>query len=85
LKIIKDLTSITEDEKIDRYCRGLIPYIWGELCTKAYKTLDEVMNDAERVEAAKIRKFGKQFENKGVSRGGGGKAAKPMYQRSLEP
>jgi hypothetical protein len=78
LEIILDLPSITEDEKIDRYCRGLKPYIWEELCTKVYKTLDEVMNDAERVEAAKSRKFGIQFENKGVLRGGSSKTYVPM-------
>ena len=40
LEIILDLPSITEDEKVDRYCRGLKPYIWEELCTKPYNSLD---------------------------------------------
>jgi hypothetical protein len=33
LEIILDIPKIKEDEKIDRYARGLKTSIWEELCT----------------------------------------------------
>ena len=35
-KIILDIPTITSEEQIYRYSRGLISYIWKELCTKEY-------------------------------------------------
>jgi Retrotransposon gag protein len=35
-KIILDIPHIGIDEQIDRYARGLKPYIWSELCTTDY-------------------------------------------------
>lgn len=54
-KILLDISNINMEEKIDRYTRGLKPYIWKELCTKDYTELTEAMKDAERVEAAHRR------------------------------
>lgn len=51
-KILLDIPGIGDDEKIDRYTRGLKPYIWRELCTKEYTSLSDAMRDAERVESA---------------------------------
>jgi hypothetical protein len=68
LEIVLDIPSITEDEKIDRYSRGLKSYIWEELCTNNYTTLDALMNDAERVEAAKGRRSQVGAGEQGASR-----------------
>jgi Retrotransposon gag protein len=75
LEIILDIPAITEDEKIDRYFRGLKTFIWEELCTHKYATLDELINDAERVEAAKGRRYlaspsdeGKTSSGEGIDR-----------------
>jgi len=57
LKIILDIPAIGLDEQIDRYSRGLKPYIWSELCTTDYDNLDDLMRDAERVESAKSNRF----------------------------
>lgn len=54
-KIILNLPNMSTDEKIDRYTRGLKPFIWKELCTKNYDDLVMVMRDAERIEAAHRR------------------------------
>lgn len=54
-KIILDIPSISTTEKIDRYCRGLMPYIWKDLCTNDYNELSEIMTDAQRIEAAHKR------------------------------
>ena len=53
--ILLDIPNISIDEQIDRYSRGLKSYIWKELCTKDYKKLSELMQDAERVESAHKR------------------------------
>ena len=53
LRIVLDIPDITEAEKMDRYVRGLKPYIWEVLCTKEYQTLENIMTDALKVEAAK--------------------------------
>ena len=55
LKIILDIPHISSEEQIDRYTRGLKPYIWKELCTRDYTELSEAMKDAERVESAHRR------------------------------
>ena len=34
LRIVLDIPNISVEEQIDRYTRGLKPYIWKELCTK---------------------------------------------------
>ena len=39
-------------DQIDRYSRGLKPYIWKSLCTKEYTKLSDLTRDAERVESA---------------------------------
>ena len=54
-KILLDIPNITVEEQIDRYARGLKPYIWKELCTKEYANLSDFMRDAERVESAHKR------------------------------
>ena len=55
LKIILDIPNISIDEQLDRYSRGLKPYIWKELCTRDYNNLTDAMRDAERVESAHRR------------------------------
>jgi hypothetical protein len=57
LKIILDIPHIGIDEQIDRYARGLKPYIWSELCTTDYTDLETLMKDAERIESAKGNRF----------------------------
>lgn len=57
-KILLDIPTITIEEQLDRYARGLKHYIWKELCTKEYTSLGDLMKDAERVEMAH-RRFGK--------------------------
>ncbi len=54
-RIILDIPNISVEEQIDRYTRGLKAYIWKELCTKEYSTLNDAMRDAERVESAHKR------------------------------
>lgn len=39
-------------EQVDRYTRGLKPYIWKEMRIKYSTELAEAMRDAERIEAA---------------------------------
>lgn len=51
--ITLDIPDITTAEQIDRYSRGLKGYIWEALCLKQYDTLDAVMRDTLKVEAAK--------------------------------
>jgi len=51
-RILLDIPTITMEEQLDRYARGLKSYIWKELCTKEYTSLGELMRDAERVEMA---------------------------------
>lgn len=53
LSIILDIPEITEEEKIDRYSRGLKREIWEPLCIRTYTELEALMMDALRVEAAK--------------------------------
>ena len=55
LRIVLDIPNISIEEQIDRYTRGLKPYIWKELCTKDYEALNDAMRDAERVESAHRR------------------------------
>jgi hypothetical protein len=57
LKIILDIPHIGLDEQIYRYARGLKLYIWSELCTTDYTSLEALMRDAERVESAKGTRF----------------------------
>lgn len=40
LSIVLDIPDITEEEKIDRYSRGLKHDIWELLCTKEYQNLE---------------------------------------------
>ena len=54
-RIILDIPNISIEEQIDRYTRGLKPYIWRELCTREYTSLNTAMRDAERVESAHRR------------------------------
>ena len=54
-KIILDIPTISKEEQIDRYTRGLKPYIWREMCTKDYKELVEAMRDTEKIESAHHR------------------------------
>ena len=54
-RIVIDIPDISTSEQIDRYTRGLKPYIWKEMCTKDYENLTDAMRDAERIEAAHRR------------------------------
>jgi hypothetical protein len=54
---------------VDRYSRVLKTFILEELGTHNYTTLYELMNDAERVEAAKGRKYQARLGSKGAPRG----------------
>ena len=54
-RIVLDIPNISVEEQIDRYTRGLKPYIWKELCTREYTSLNDAMRDAERVESAHRR------------------------------
>ena len=54
-RIILDIPNISVEEQLDRYTRGLKPYIWKELCTREYANLNDAMRDAERVESAHKR------------------------------
>ena len=53
-RIVLDIPNISVEEQIDRYTRGLKPYIWKELCTREYTSLNDAMRDAERVESATL-------------------------------
>jgi hypothetical protein len=70
LKIILDIPHIGLDEQIDRYARGLKSYIWSELCTTDYTSLEALMRDAERVESAKGNRFNPSQHNNGPFRPG---------------
>lgn len=80
-KIILDIPNISMEEQVDRYTRGLKPYIWKELCTNDYKDITEAMRNAERVEAAHKRVGNGNF-SKNVSsssnRGAGNQQPTPM-------
>ena len=54
-RIILDIPDISTSEQIDRYTRGLKPYIWKEMCTKDYGNLTDAMRDAKHIEAAHKR------------------------------
>jgi Retrotransposon gag protein/Zinc knuckle len=70
LKIILDIPQIGLDEQIDRYARGLKSYIWSELCTTDYNSLEALMRVAERVESAKGNRFNPSQQNNGPFRPG---------------
>ena len=57
-KILLEIPLITIEEKIDRYARGLKPFIWMELSTREQNSLTGLMRDEERVESA-FRRSGK--------------------------
>ena len=57
-KILLDIPDIGTKDQIDRYSRGLKPYIWKALCTKEYEKLSDLMRDAERIESAYRRSGG---------------------------
>ncbi len=60
MKIILDIPKISTDEVIDRYMRGLKPYISKELCTVNCNSLTTLMSHALSVEASKSS-FSKTF------------------------
>lgn len=77
-RILLDIHTITMEEQLDRYARGLKSYIWKELCTKEYTSLGELMRDAERVEMAH-RRFGRVAPKLGNSeRPGPSKTSEPV-------
>ena len=51
-KTVPDIPDIFLAEQLNRYTRGLKPYIWKEFCTQDYWNLTEAMRDAERIEVA---------------------------------
>jgi hypothetical protein len=67
-KIILDIPHIGLDEQFDRYARGLKSYIWSELCTTDYTSLEALMRDAERVESAKGTRFNPNQQKSGPFR-----------------
>ncbi len=58
LKILLHIPTITVDEQLDRYDRGLKNYFWKELCTEEYTLFSELIRDAERAEMV-YRRFRK--------------------------
>ena len=54
-KIMLDIPNKSIEEQIDRYTRGLKPYIWTKLCTRGYTSLNTAMRDDERAESAHRR------------------------------
>ncbi len=46
------------EKQLDRHAAGIKTYIWKELCTKEYTSLEELVCDTEKVEMAH-RRFGK--------------------------
>ena len=67
-RIVLDIPNISIEEQIDRYTRGLKAYIWKELCTREYTSLNDAMRDAERVESAHKR-IGKPAGNRRNDKG----------------
>ena len=63
MKIIIDIPKISTDEVIDRYMRGLKPYISKELCTTSYQSLATLMSHAFSIEASKSS-FLRTYEQK---------------------
>ena len=47
-----DIPSTTTEEQIDRYARGLKPFIWRELGTRVYDSATDLIRDAERIDSA---------------------------------
>ena len=45
-KIVLDIPEISLAKQLERYTRGLKPYIWKEMCTLDYGNLTEAMQDA---------------------------------------
>lgn len=80
-KIILDIPEIGVKDQIDRYSRGLKPYIWKALCTHEYENLTDLMRDAERIEAA-YKRSGTRQNGPGsgtrASNSVGGSSAVPM-------
>jgi hypothetical protein len=72
LKIILDIPHIGLEEQIDRYARGLKSFIWSELCTTDYTSLEALMRDAERVKSSKGTRFNLSQQNHGPFRSGPG-------------
>ena len=77
-KIILDIPDISVAEQLDRYTRGLKPYIWKEMCTQDYASLTEAMRDAERIEAAHRRLRAPKLIKTKAPRGGGEGGIEPM-------
>ena len=79
-KIILDIPNISIDEQIDRYTRGLKPYIWKEICTNEYTSLVDAMLDAERIESAHRRVGNSAKSNSSGASGGaiGNTSSAPM-------
>lgn len=55
LWIILDISNTSHEEQIDQYSSALKPYIWKKLWTKDYKSLLELVGNAERLESAQRR------------------------------
>ena len=76
-KIMLDIPDMGTKDQIDRYSRGLKPYIWKSLCTKEYSKLSDLMADAERVEAA-FRRSGVRSAVTKSGNGAGNSGPEPM-------
>jgi len=82
-KILLDIPDISMGEKIDRYTRGLKPYIWRELCTREYLDLVSAMRDAERIESAH-RRIGDRSSNASNSSPANGQVSSSPTQETDE-
>lgn len=63
IRIITDIPTISAEEAVDRYMRGLKKYIRTELCTKEYSKVNDMMSDALKVESSKGPYVPNQFSN----------------------
>ena len=54
-KIFLDIRDTSLAEQLDRYTRGLKPYIWKELCALDYGNLTGAMGDSKHIKAARRR------------------------------
>ncbi len=53
-----DIPTIALGKQLDRHAPGIKTYIWKELCTKEYTSLQELVCDTEKFAMAH-RRFGK--------------------------
>ena len=69
-KIILCISDISFAKQKDRYSRGLKPYIWKEMYTQEYGSLNGAIPDAKWIEAAHRRIRVPKMTEKKTPRGG---------------